>query len=205
MTGTQLRLLRVFALKLVTNTVEQLDVTLLRVLPQGTDKGPRHGTSRLASNGGICRGLVILATTPHDDISWRSLCAFVGFVAVIALGDLLKQAHSSASHAAKVTTSIAANNAQKTLAGFFCKVGLLEYTLRGVDAWKVQSRARVTRVEDSGQTHTGNEILDHDEVHLIINNVACLAEVDRVDDLVIAVFLVTVDIFCLTTVTWKSS
>ena len=59
----------------------------------------------------------------------------------------------------------------------------------------------MARVEDSGQTHTRNEILDHDEVHLIVDNVTCLAEIDRVDDLVIAVFLVTVEVFCLTTVT----
>ncbi|KAG9967275.1 peptidase C14, partial [Aureobasidium melanogenum] len=163
------------------------------------NEGPRHGTSRLTSDGSIRRGLVVLATTPHDDISGRSLGALVLFIAVIAPCDLLEQAHSSTRHTANVATSIAADNAQQALAGFFGKVGLLEYTLSGIDIWQIQSGARVARVEDGSQSHTGGEILDHDEMHLVVNNVTCLAEVDRVDDFVVAVFFVTVEIFSLTT------
>jgi hypothetical protein len=34
-------------------------------------------------------------------------------------------------------------------------------------------------------------------VHLVVGDVAVLAEVDRVDDLIVAVLLVAVEVFCL--------
>lgn len=53
MATAQLWLLRVLALQVVANAVEQLDVTLLRVLLERVDKGPRHGSSSLASDIGV--------------------------------------------------------------------------------------------------------------------------------------------------------
>lgn len=51
--ATQLWLLSIFCSKLVSNTVEQLDVALLWVLLHGLDESPRHGTCGLCSNGSI--------------------------------------------------------------------------------------------------------------------------------------------------------
>jgi hypothetical protein len=42
-------------------------------------------------------------------------------------------------------------------------------------------------------------------VHLIIDNMADLAEIDRVDDLVVSVLFVAVEILSLTTVPFKGS
>lgn len=50
MTAAQLRLLRVPALQLITNIVEQGHVALLRVLLEGSDEGPRHGAGSLSSD-----------------------------------------------------------------------------------------------------------------------------------------------------------
>lgn len=41
-------------------------------------------------------------------------------------------------------------------------------------------------------------------MHLVVNNVTCLAEVDRVDDFVVAVFFIAIEIFSLTTMTLRS-
>ena len=49
----ELRLLCVFCRELVTDAVEQLYIALLGILPESRDKRPRHGTSRLRSNGSI--------------------------------------------------------------------------------------------------------------------------------------------------------
>ena len=50
MAAAQLRLLRVFALQLVSDAVQQLHVALLRILLQGGNEGPRHGACGLAGN-----------------------------------------------------------------------------------------------------------------------------------------------------------
>jgi hypothetical protein len=47
----------------------------------------------------------------------------------------------------------------------------------------------VAAAEDGGQTHTGGGRLDDGEMDLVVDDVAVLLEVDRVDDLVGAVFL----------------
>lgn len=51
MAARELGPLAVFAGELVTDAVEELDVALLRVLLEGGDEGPRHGTGCLGSNG----------------------------------------------------------------------------------------------------------------------------------------------------------
>jgi hypothetical protein len=52
----------------------------------------------------------------------------------------------------------------------------------------------VARVKDCSQTDTGLEGLDDVVVDLVIDNVAVLLEIDRVDDFVVTVFLVAVGI-----------
>ena len=56
-------------------------------------------------------------------------------------------------------------------------------------------------VEDRGQAHTGGEGHDEDAVHFVIDDVAGLAKVDWVDDLVVAVIFVAVEVFGLAAVT----
>lgn len=55
-TARELWLLGILLLELVADRVEQLDVALVRVLLEGLDKGPGHGTGGLRSNG--CVGTV---------------------------------------------------------------------------------------------------------------------------------------------------
>lgn len=52
MAAAQLRFLCILALELFADTVQQLDVALLRILLQGSDKRPGHSPSSLASD--IC-------------------------------------------------------------------------------------------------------------------------------------------------------
>lgn len=53
MTARELGFLSVPRREFVANAIEQLHVALLRVLLQGSDKGPRHGASGLRSNRSI--------------------------------------------------------------------------------------------------------------------------------------------------------
>ena len=50
MAAAQLRLLCVLALELVADAIQELDVTLLRVLLQGSDKRPGHSPGSFPSN-----------------------------------------------------------------------------------------------------------------------------------------------------------
>lgn len=50
MAAAQLRLLCVLALELVADAIQELDVTLLRVLLQGSDKRPGHSPGSLPTN-----------------------------------------------------------------------------------------------------------------------------------------------------------
>lgn len=58
----------------------------------------------------------------------------------------------------------------------------------------------MARVEDRSEPHAWLQRRDHDSVHLVIDNVSDLAEIDRIDDLVVPVLLVPVEIFGLATV-----
>ena len=55
----------------------------------------------------------------------------------------------------------------------------------------------MARVEYGGQTYTRLERFDHDVVHEVVNNVACLTKVDRINYFVIAIVFIAVKIFCL--------
>jgi hypothetical protein len=39
-------------------------------------------------------------------------------------------------------------------------------------------------------------------VHLVVGDVACLAEIHGIDDLVESIWLITIEISCLTTMAW---
>lgn len=106
MTATQLRLLRVLALQLVPDAVQQLHIALLRILLQSGDESPRHGARGLSSNLGILRSLGILAARPHDDIGGRGLGLLVPLKCGIASGGFFEQAHGGGSHAAHIPASI---------------------------------------------------------------------------------------------------
>ena len=47
-------------------------------------------------------------------------------------------------------------------------------------------------VEDGGQAHAGLEGLHQDAVHFVVDNMTNLAEIDGIDDFVIAVIFIAV-------------
>jgi hypothetical protein len=53
MTAAQLWFLIVLALQLITDAVEQLDVTLVGVLAQRRDEGPRHSSRSFTTDTGV--------------------------------------------------------------------------------------------------------------------------------------------------------
>ena len=81
------------------------------------------------------------------------------------------------------------------------KVGLLEDTLRRVNVRQIESRSGMARIEDGSQPDTWLQGHDHNPVHLVIDNVTDLSEIDRVDDFIIPIFLIAVQIFSLASVT----
>ena len=69
MAAAQLRLLRVLALELVADGIEQLHVALLRVLLERSDEGERHGAR------GLARDLCVLPVGEKDIVSeWSGGC-----------------------------------------------------------------------------------------------------------------------------------
>lgn len=154
------------------------------------------GAAEKGNMGGV-RGLIIFTPREHNDIGRRRLDSHRPRVGVLAPAGLLEEAHDVVGNTAKVAAAVGRHGAEQTLAGLLGEVRLLENALRGVDVGEVESGARVARVEDGGEAHTGLQGPHHDAVHLVIGDVARLAEVDGVDDLVVAVFLVAVEVFCL--------
>jgi len=63
----------------------------------------------------------------------------------------------------------------------------------------------VAAVEDGGETHACLQRLDDVMVDLIVDDVAGLLEVNRVNDLVVSVFLVAIQILGLTSVSYRVS
>ena len=150
--------------------------------------------------GGYERCLIILASGKHDDICGRRLGSQRPRVGIVAVGGLLDEAHDIASDAAKIAMAVSRDNTEQTLSCFFRKIGLLEHALGGVDVRQIERRPRVTRVENGRQAHAALQGLDHDPVHLVVCDVANVAEVYRVDDLVVAIILIAIEVLCLTTV-----
>jgi hypothetical protein len=63
----ELRFLRVLRGQFVANAVEELDVALLGILFESSDKGPRHGTGSLRSDGSIGT-ITRLVLRPKDSV-----------------------------------------------------------------------------------------------------------------------------------------
>lgn len=152
--AAQLRLLGIFCCQLVTDTIQQLDITLLRVLSQCRDKRPRHGTGSLSGNLGVLAGLVVLAAGPHDDIRRTGLGLFAALICLVTLGSFLEKAHCGGHHATHIAARVRRYHTEQALSGFFGKIRLLEHTRGGVDVWEVQRGTRVTRIENCRQAYT---------------------------------------------------
>lgn len=58
-------------------------------------------------------------------------------------------------------------------------------------------------VEDSCEANSGLEGTNHDSVHFVVDDVASGAEVDWVDDFVVAIVFIAIKILGLSTVPWK--
>ena len=153
MTTRQLRFLRILVHQDISDTVEQLDIALLRIVPQSCDESPGHGTGGLTSHSGVCRSLAVLASTPHDDIGSAGLCAEVVLVDGVAPRGFLEQTHGGAGYAAKVASGVARNDSQQALAGLFGEVWFFEDALCGVNIWKIEGGPGVARVEDSCESY----------------------------------------------------
>lgn len=202
MTTAQLGLLAVFLLQDYANAVEQLQIRLVRVLLDCCNERIRHGTRGLTSNGGIGARLIVLTSAPTDDISRACFGAHCLLVGLVPVHGLLAEAHQTLEHASNVTPRIRHGRAQQTLASFFHQVGLFEGTFGGIHVGKVENRARVTRVEDAGETNARAEWSDADRVNLVVDDVAALLEVDGINHFVIAIIFVAVEVFGLPTVTY---
>lgn len=200
MTTTQLGFLGISTLQFIANTVQQLHITLVRILLQCGDESPTHGSGRLTSDIRILTSLSVLAATPHDDIRWTRLGLFGTLVVGVAGGGFFEESHGSAGDAADIAAGVRGDHGEETGAGFFEQVGFLEHALSGVDVGEVEGGARMAGVEDGGEATPRGEAFDHDAMHLVVNDVALAAEVDGVDDLVIAVFFIAVEIGGLPTV-----
>lgn len=201
MTTAQLRLLRILCLQLIPNTIKQLHIALLRILLHSRDERPAHRPRRLRRNRRVRTRLVILASRPHHHVRGARLGRNGPVVRLVAIRGFLEEAHDVAGHAAHVAARVRGYDGEEALAGFLGEVGLLEDALGGVDVGEVEGGAGVAGVEDGGEADAGLEGGHHDAVHFVVDDVTDLAEVDGVDDLVVAVGFVAVEVFGLASVT----
>jgi hypothetical protein len=126
-------------------------------------------------------------------------------VRVLAIGSLLEEAHDIARDATKISLAVGRDDTKQALARFLGEVGLLEDTLGRVDIWEVESGPRVAGVEYGRESYTSRQGRNHDSVHLVVRDVPILPKIHGVDDLVVTIRLVSVKVFCLSTVTWNLS
>jgi hypothetical protein len=143
------------------------------------------------------RSLRILRTTPHDHIRRARLCSKILLPHIPTRRNLLKQPTGPAKHAGHILSRITRHNTQQALPSFFGQIGLLEHTLRAVEVREIERRATVAGVEDRSESDPWLERGYHDSVHFIVDNMACGAEVDGVDDFVVAVVFIAIQIFRL--------
>lgn len=202
MTAAQLRLLRILGRQLIPNAIQQLHIALLRILLHGRDERPAHRARRLRGNRRVRTRLVVLAARPHHHVRGARLGRHGAVVRLVPVGGLLDEAHEVGRHAAHVAARVRRDDGEEALARFFCQVGLFEDALGGVDVGQVEGGAGVAGVEDGGEAHAGGEGGHHDAVHFVVDDVADLAEVDGVDDLVVAVGFVAVEVFGLASVSY---
>lgn len=149
------------------------------------------------------RCLVILAARPHDDISRRGTRISGLLVSVVTPICRFGKLEDGAGQAAEVTGGIGLDGIKQTSTSLLGEVGFLQNTLGGVDVWQIHDGSGVAGVEDGRETNTGQQGLHNVEVDLVVDNVAVLLMIDRVDDFVVAVILVAIEIFRLTSVTCR--
>lgn len=145
------------------------------------------------------RGLIVLAARPHDDIGRRRLGGNSTVVSFLAVGGLLEEADDVVGDTTQIALTVGGNDTKQTLSSFLGQVRLLENTLGRVNVRQIEGGTRMARVKDGCQTHTGLQRSNHDTMHLIISDVACLPEVDGIDNLVIAIVLIAIKILGLST------
>lgn len=86
MAAAQLRLLCVLALELVADAVQQLHVTLLGVLLQGSDKRPGHSPSSLPSDSCVLsteEEITLVRETPKWSLLKRSELTYEVWVSLL--------------------------------------------------------------------------------------------------------------------------
>lgn len=151
------------------------------------------------------RSLIIFAARKHDDVGRRSFGSEGPVIGIFAVCSTLKEAKDVLGDTAKVALAVRRYNAEKALASLLGQIGLLEDALGRVYIGQVEGGSRVTGIEYGRQPHATSQRLDHDSVHLVIGDMTVLSEVDGVNDLVVAVGLVAVEVFCLSTMAYKGS
>lgn len=152
MATAQLRFLIVFSSQFVSYAVQQLHIALLRVLLQRSEERPGHSAGGRSVLTCIGTRLVVLASTPHDDICRRrlgSLCLFPGSRSFCYFLEKVETlAKSIRDGFAAISTSIGHDGRKKAGAGFLGEIRLLEHTLRVVDIGKIQRGAGMAGIED---------------------------------------------------------
>lgn len=110
MTAAELWLLVVLASKLISDGIQQLHITLLRVLVERSDESITHGASGLSGDGGVGTRLRVLAAAPHDNVRGAGLGLLNALVRALAGGGFLEEAHGCAGETTEVATSIGRNH-----------------------------------------------------------------------------------------------
>lgn len=144
-------------------------------------KRSHQRTSRTSRNLRVRTRLRVLTPTPHDHIRGTCLRPQIPLIRILSLRRFFEEAHCCAGNPAVVARHQPRGDSEEAFAGFFGKVGLFENTLSGVDVGEVESGARVAGVKNAGEADAGGEGLYQDPVHFVIDDVADLAEVERVD------------------------
>lgn len=147
------------------------------------------------------RSLIVFASRPHDDVSGRSPRLDGLLVPRVSSESGLGEAEYLLSDASHVTRGVGGHGAQETLAGLGRQVGLLENTLGGVEVRQVETGARVARVEDGRQSDTGLERLHNHVMKVVVDDVARVLVIYRVDNFIVTVLLITVFVLRLSTMT----
>lgn len=147
------------------------------------------------------RSLIVFASRPHYDVSGRSPRLDGLLVPRVSSESGLGEAEYLLSDASHVTRGVGGHGTQETLTGLSRQVGLLENTLGRVEIRQVETGTRVARVEYSRQPDTGLERLHNHVMKVVVDDVARVLVIYRVDNFIVTVLLVTVFVLRLSTMT----
>ena len=87
------------------------------------------------------------------------------------------------------------------MTGFFGQVWFFENTLCAVDVGQIKGRAGMAGIENGSQANAGLKRRDQNSVHLVVNNVTGLSEINRVNDFIVAILFISVKVLGLSTMT----